>query len=57
MKLTACNHVVVNIESMLEPVLLCVRKKQKPQFVMLSDAYGVNIPIADLKLQVTEYNV
>lgn len=42
---------------MLEPVLLCVRKKQKPQFVMLADAYGVNIPIADLKLQVTEYSV
>ena len=24
---------------------------------MLADAYGVNIPIADLKLQVTEYSV
>lgn len=42
---------------MLEPVLLCVREKQKPQLVMLADAYGVNIPIANFKLQVTECSV
>lgn len=44
-------------EPMLEPVLLCVRGKQKPQLVMLADAYGVNIPIVNFKLQVTECSV
>ena len=38
-------------------MLLHVRKEQKPQFVMLADAYGVNIPITNLKLQATECSV
>ena len=36
-----------------EPMLLGVGKEKKPQRVMLADVHGVNVPMANLKLEAT----
>lgn len=38
-------------------MLLGVGKEKKPQCVMLADGHGVNVPMANLKLEATECSV